>query len=73
MIYPFLIISSIIYIYYRYYLYLNEIRCCNKKCNKINKNYEIDFNENYCCNMNCVMEAYYQEKNKNKQYIIFDE
>lgn len=76
MIYPFLITSSIIFICYYFKLFNNEIKCCNKNCNKVfnflNKNDEFE-NINFCCNMDCVVEAYYQEKTKNKQYVIFED
>ncbi len=77
MIYPFLIIGTIFYLYYYpINLFDNEKKCCNNKCNKVFIYSKIN-DENkyncYCCNMNCVIEAYHQEKIKNRQYIIFED
>jgi hypothetical protein len=86
MIYPFLIISTIIYLYYfPINLFNNDKKCCNNKCNKVfiyskinddNDDYDYDYDYEYnyyCCNMDCVIEAYHQEKINNRQYIIFEE
>jgi hypothetical protein len=76
MIYPFLIIGTIIIVYYyRFDLFNYEIKCSNKKCNKVFIYSKIndDYGNNYCCNMDCVIEAYHQEKIKNKQYVIFED